>query len=325
MAKYDRSVWREKITLIALAAAASSFIAGLMLPVNQQGSDPGILLSATEKMGHHTLDKSGIDIQALKAQRDEAFIKVFARLEQEAQDRRLTFSAPTQFQGKTFREVKLSSKEKVIALTFDDGPWPKSTLEVLEILKKNNIKATFFMVGKNVKNFPPLARQVAVDGHAIGNHTWSHLYHYFNEAGASSEIDRTSDMIYQTTGIKTTLFRPPGGHLKNGLAAYAHKKNYAVVMWSSDSRDYSRPSVPIFLKQALAGITSGGIVLMHDGGGNRDHTVRALPQLIAEYKKRGYRFVTVPELMEMQDKEVKLAAAAKPAPPKAQPAVPKTE
>lgn len=322
MAKYDRFLWREKTTLIALAAAASSFIAGLMLPVTQQGSDPAILLSATEKMGHHTPDKSGIDIQALKAQRDEAFVKVFARLEQ---DRRLMLSVPTQFQGKTFEEVTLSSKEKVIALTFDDGPWPKSTLEVLEILKKNNIKATFFMVGKNVKNFPHLARQVAVDGHAIGNHTWSHLYHRFNEAGASSEIDRTSDMIYQTTGIKTTLFRPPGGHLRNGLAAYAHKKNYAVVMWSSDSRDYSRPSVPIFLKHALAGITSGGIVLMHDGGGNRDHTVRALPQLIGEYKKRGYRFVTVPELMEMKEKEVKLAAVAKAAPPKAQSAVPKSE
>ncbi|MEW5860974.1 MAG: polysaccharide deacetylase family protein [Cyanobacteriota bacterium] len=324
MAKYER-VWREKTTLIALAAAASSFIAGLMLPVNQQGTDPGILLSATEKMGHQTPNKSGIDIQALKAQRDEAFVKVFSRLEQEAQDRRLMLSVPKQFQGKTFQEVTLSSKEKVIALTFDDGPWPKSTLEVLEILKKNNIKATFFMVGKNVKNYPHLARQVGVDGHAIGNHTWSHPYQRFNEAGASSEIDRTSDMIYQTTGIKTTLFRPPGGHLNNGLAAYAQKKNYAVVMWSSDSRDYSRPSVPIFLKHALTGITSGGIVLMHDGGGNRDHTVRALPQLITEYKKRGYRFVTVPELMEMQDKEVKLAAAAKRVPPKVQPAVPKPE
>ena len=324
MAKYER-VWREKTTLIALAAAASSFITGLMLPVTQQGSDPAILLSATEKMGHQTPDKSDIDIQALKAQRDEAFVKVFSQLEQEAQDRRLMLSVPKQFQGKTFQEVTLSSKEKVIALTFDDGPWPKSTLEVLEILKKNNIKATFFMVGKNVKNFPHLARQVGVDGHAIGNHTWSHPYQRFNEAGASSEIDRTSDMIYQATGIKTTLFRPPGGHLNNGLAAYAHKKNYAVVMWSSDSRDYSRPSVPIFLKHALTGITSGGIVLMHDGGGNRDHTVRALPQLITEYKKRGYRFVTVPELMEMQDKEVKLASAAKRVPPKVQPAVPKPE
>lgn len=324
MAKYG-SVWREKTTLIALAAAASSFIAGLMLPVTQQGSDPGILLSATEKMGHQIPNKSDIDIQALKAQRDEAFVKLFSQLEQEAQDRRLMLSVPKQFQGKPFKEVTLSSKEKVIALTFDDGPWPKSTLEVLEILKKNNIKATFFMVGKNVKNFPPLARQVAVDGHAIGNHTWSHLYQRYNEAGASSEIDRTSDMIYQTTGIKTTLFRPPGGHLKSGLAAYAYKKNYAVVMWSSDSRDYSRPSVPIFLKHALAGITPGGIVLMHDGGGNRDHTVRALPQLISEYKKRGYRFVTVPELMEMKDKEVKLAAPAKPVPPKAQSAVLKPE
>jgi chitin deacetylase len=83
--------------------------------------------------------------------------------------------------------------------------------------------------------------------------------------------------------------------------------------------------VPLFIKHALTGITPGGIVLMHDGGGNRDHTVRALPQLITEYKKRGYRFVTVPELMEMQDKEVKLAAAAKQVPPKVQSTVPKPE
>lgn len=311
MAKYDRFSWREKTTLIAVVAAASSFLAGLMLPINRHENHPSILLSATEELGNRNQDKSGTDINALMAQRNEAFNKVFTQLQQEEKDRNLTFSVPKRFQGKVFQEVKLNTNQKVIALTFDDGPSPQGTLQVLEILKKNNIKATFFMIGQNVKNFPHLAKAVVAEGHAVANHTWSHSYHNLNEAGAAREIDRTAAIIYETTGVKTALFRPPGGYLNNGLVAYARKKNYAVAMWSSDSMDYRRPSVPVFIKSALKGATSGGMVLMHDGGGNRTHTVQALPQLIIEYQKRGYKFVTVPELMEMQDKEVKLAAGKK--------------
>ncbi|WP_392482914.1 polysaccharide deacetylase family protein [Nostoc sp. C110] len=212
---------------------------------------------------------------------------------------------PKTFQGTIVYQAKLKANEKVIALTFDDGPGPKNTAQILEILKKNNIKATFFMLGQMVKYFPQVAKQVAADGHVIGNHTWHHWYFKMDEATAASEIDRTADIIYKTTGEKTTLFRPPGGFLNNGLAQYARNEKYAVMMWSEQSGDAERhsPQVPMLVKNVLKYAKPGAIVLLHDGGGNRSKSVKALPEMIAGLKAQGYRFVTIPQLLEMQAQE----------------------
>ena len=212
---------------------------------------------------------------------------------------------PKPFQGTIIYQAKLKANEKVIALTFDDGPSPKNTAQILEILKKNNIKATFFMVGQMVKYFPQVAKQVAADGHVIGNHTWHHWYFQMDGATASSEIDRTADIIYKTTGEKTTLFRPPGGFLNNGLAQYAKNEKYAVMMWSEQSGDAERrsPQVPGLVTNVLKQAKPGAIVLLHDGGGNRSKSVKALPEMIAGLKAQGYRFVTIPQLLEMQAQE----------------------
>lgn len=212
---------------------------------------------------------------------------------------------PKPFQGTIIYQAKLKANEKVIALTFDDGPSPKNTAQILEILKKNNIKATFFMVGQMVKYFPQVAKQVAADGHVIGNHTWHHWYFQMDGATASSEIDRTADIIYKTTGEKTTLFRPPGGFLNNGLAQYAKNEKYAVMMWSEQSGDAERrsPQVPGLVTNVLKQAKPGAIVLLHDGGGNRSKSVKALPEMIAGLKTQGYRFVTIPQLLEMQAQE----------------------
>lgn len=218
---------------------------------------------------------------------------------------------PKAFQGQTIYQAKLNPNNKVIALTFDDGPGPKNTAQVLEILKKNNIKATFFMVGMMVKNFPQVAKQVAADGHVIGNHTWHHWYRRMDVATAASEINRTADIIYKTTGVKTTLFRPPGGFLHNGLVDYAKSQKYAVMMWSDESSDTQRREQPsTLIKNVLKGVKPGAIVLMHDGGGNRSRTVQALPQIISNLKAQGYKFVTIPELLEMQSQEQSLAVAS---------------
>ncbi|AUB41453.1 Peptidoglycan/xylan/chitin deacetylase, PgdA/CDA1 family [Nostoc flagelliforme CCNUN1] len=212
---------------------------------------------------------------------------------------------PKPFQGTIIYQAKLKANEKVIALTFDDGPSPKNTAQILEILKKNNVKATFFMVGQMVKYFPQVAKQVAADGHVIGNHTWHHWYFQMDGATASSEIDRTADIIYKTTGEKTTLFRPPGGFLNNGLAQYAKNEKYAVMMWSEQSGDAERrsPQVPGLVTNVLKQAKPGAIVLLHDGGGNRSKSVKALPEMIAGLKAQGYRFVTIPQLLEMQAQE----------------------
>ncbi len=170
------------------------------------------------------------------------------------------------------------------------------------------------MVGAMVETFPQIAKRVADHGHVIANHTWHHWYKKMDKATASSEIDRTADIIYKTTGEKTNLFRPPGGYLNNGLVDYAKGKKYAVMMWSSQSGDADKitPQVPTMVKNVVNHAKPGGIVLMHDGGGNRSRTVKALPEMIAGLKSKGYRFVTIPELLAIPVTEPPLVTNTKP-------------
>ena len=226
--------------------------------------------------------------------------QINAQLPPSAQVENLTFTVPAKFQGKTVYQVKPRNDEKVIALGIDDGPWPKTTLEMLDILKQNDVKVTFFWVGQALQANPDLAKREVAEGHAIGNHTWHHWYRRMDEATAKSEIDRTADLIYKTTGVKTALFRPPGGVLNNGLAAYAKSQKDAVIMWSLTSADTDPHAKPqAFVNNVLKGAKPGSIVLMHDGGGDRHRTIEALPQIISGLKEQGYRFVTIPELLKM--------------------------
>ncbi|HBE21298.1 MAG TPA: polysaccharide deacetylase family protein [Cyanobacteria bacterium UBA11149] len=211
------------------------------------------------------------------------------------------FPLPSKFQSKIVHKIKPPEADKVIALTFDDGPWPRTTEQVLDVLKQNNIIATFFWIGQNVQNYPKIAEKVVTDGHVIGNHTWHHWYHKMDRATVTKEIERTADIMFEKTGIKTSLFRPPGGVLTNGLVDYAQKKNHTIVMWSDDPMDYRPLSAKQLVRNTIRKAESGGIVLMHDGGGNRSQTVKALPQIIDELRQLGYRFVSVPELLEMDN------------------------
>ncbi len=228
-----------------------------------------------------------------------------ATLNEQLKRQSLLSAAPSSFDGKVIYEIKPVGNKKVIALTFDDGPWKKTTQQTLDILKKNNIKATFFVVGSALQNNPQLGKQIIAEGHAIANHTWNHWYHFMNPQAAAMEIDRTSDLIYKVTGVKTNLFRPPGGHLSNGLVAHAKRNKYATLMWSADSRDFQRPAPATMVNTVLKNARPGGIVLLHDGGGDRTNTVKALPQIITKLKQQGYSFVTIPELLELEEKNQK--------------------
>jgi peptidoglycan/xylan/chitin deacetylase (PgdA/CDA1 family) len=212
---------------------------------------------------------------------------------------RSLLTVPPQFQGEVITHVAPTNGEKVVALTFDDGPSPEATGQILDTLKQYQIKATFFMVGTSLQRYPELARRVAEEGHAIGNHTWDHPLQDLSLADAASEIDGMEKLIYDTTGIKTGLFRPPGGRFEGGLAIYAKQRKYGIALWSVDSEDYY-VAAPILLDNVLKNVQPGRIVLLHDGGGDRTATVQALPQIISALKQQGYRFVTVPELMAMQ-------------------------
>ena len=210
------------------------------------------------------------------------------------------FAVPKQFQGKVIRRLATPENEKIIALTFDDGPKPQTTLPILEILKKYNVKATFFSIGRNLQRYPEIGRKIVAEGHAIGNHTWSHPTRdqMIDEFTVAQEIDQTDALIYRTLGVRTSLFRPPGGDLTNGLAAYAKTKNDGIILWSIDSQDYRVSSLQI-LHNVLKKTHSGDIVLLHDGTRNSLATVQALPEIIIELKQQGYQFVTVPELLNL--------------------------
>jgi peptidoglycan-N-acetylglucosamine deacetylase len=292
-------LWPEGI-LIALLALCGTLSLGFMMLVKPNSSE------AQNRQNIYVTDIAAkIDtqqrIEGLKA-------AMLTSWQQQAQAKGLSYSVPSSFQGVIIKAAKLTHGQKVIALTFDDGPWPKTTDQVLDILQANNIKGTFFVVGQNLKNYPELGKRIVTEGHVIANHTWHHWYHFFNPQAAAFEIDRTTDLIYQITGAKTTLFRPPGGILHNGLVAYAKNQKYTVVMWSADSTDYKLPTVPHLINNVIKDSKPGGIVLMHDGGGNRSRTVQALPEIIGNFRKQGYRFVTIPELLEIQDTDQKLTA-----------------
>ncbi|TAE54776.1 MAG: polysaccharide deacetylase family protein [Nostocales cyanobacterium] len=210
-----------------------------------------------------------------------------------------TFDIPQKFASKILRRVKPRNNEKVIALTFDDGPWTKSTREILDILKLNNVQATFFWLGTSLQKNPEIAREVVQAEHAIGNHTWSHPTQPINPITAKQEIECTAQLIYTTTGVKTFLFRPAGGRLNNGLAAYAKTQKYAIFKWSVNSSDYSLSDPQLIVDNVIKGAKPGAIILLHDGMGDHTPTVKALPNIIKELKQQGYRFVTLPELLEM--------------------------
>ncbi|AFY62161.1 polysaccharide deacetylase family protein [Synechococcus sp. PCC 6312] len=210
----------------------------------------------------------------------------------------LSFLGPSQFRGKTVAQVKVPAGQKVIALTFDDGPWGKSTTDVLEILAKHDVKATFFWIGAHLQRYPEVAKQVVKTGHAVGNHTWNHTYKPVTEEVAIKEIENTSFLIAKTTKAQTRLFRPPGGILNNGLVAYAAKKNYTTLMWSVDPHDSAaKITSEDIIKRVLSQAKPGGIILLHDGGGDRQATIKALPTIISKLKAKGYSFVTIPELL----------------------------
>lgn len=296
MADRHPSIWQQSLSITAVIVTLC-FLAGFRFAGER--ATESIAIQSLFGRQDPLADSSTVEIAV--AQSNEAYRAAIAQLVEAERARRLNFSVPVQFQGKTLREVKVEGNQKVIALTFDDGPWSPTTSQILKVLEEHNVEATFFVVGKQVQKYPQLLQQIVAGGHAIGNHTWSHQYDHYSASAAAREFNDTAALIYETTGVKTALFRPPAGILNNGLATYAHQEQYAVVMWSADSKDwrYRHTTAKTIADNILESVQPGGIVLLHDGGGDRSHTVQALPQLITSLKKHGYQFVTVPELLEM--------------------------
>ena len=194
----------------------------------------------------------------------------------------------------------IKTNEKLIALTFDDGPHPVYTSEILDLLAAYKAKATFFVVGSRVKKYPELAKREVEEGHEIANHTYNHLYrNKIDEKTLKEELERTDEVIYETTGVFPIFYRPVGGYYNDLIIKTAAEKRLRVIMWSwhQDSRDWSRPGVKKIITNVLDDYGPGDIVLFHDSGGNRSQTVDALKVIIPAMQKEGYKFVTISELL----------------------------
>ena len=210
----------------------------------------------------------------------------------------------SQLYGQNFNG--LEPGRKVLAFTYDDGPNDPWTLTLLEVLEKHRVPATFFMMGRFVRQCPEIARAVAQAGHAVGNHAFSHPNLIFaNAARLRQELEETSKVIEEATGLRPSLFRPPYGGRRPGTFAVARELKMVPVMWRVTCYDWSAKSHQQILQHARRQIRGGEVILLHDGGHlrmgeDRSATVRATDELIAEYKGRGFSFVTVPGMMKMR-------------------------
>ncbi|MBR6602518.1 MAG: polysaccharide deacetylase family protein [Clostridia bacterium] len=185
-----------------------------------------------------------------------------------------------------------------IALTFDDGPHPYYTAEILEILKEYNVKATFFFVGQNIENYPDAAEQVYLAGHEIGNHTYTHHRVRAMERGELvRELERCDDEIYRLYEYRTRLFRPPEGAFDDDVESIARNMDYSIILWSVDTRDWEGNTPIKIYQNVIDHVRSGDIILMHDYIGRNSPTPDALRMIIPKLMEMGYSFVSVSELI----------------------------
>jgi peptidoglycan-N-acetylglucosamine deacetylase len=182
---------------------------------------------------------------------------------------------------------------KAIALTIDDGPSPLYTPQVLRILEKYKVKASFSMIGENVTYYPEMAREVADAGHMIVNHTWNHAdLARLSASQTRSEIASATDAIHKAVGTTPTMFRAPYGAWSKSALEYCASEHLTPLDWSVDPRDWAMPGVREIVTNIMANTRTGSIILEHDGGGNRSETVAALKIVIPRLLDEGYHFTT---------------------------------
>ncbi|MCM3783072.1 polysaccharide deacetylase family protein [Neobacillus mesonae] len=198
-------------------------------------------------------------------------------------------------------------KEKLIALTFDDGPEREETTQILDLLKKHHAKATFFVLGKWAKERPDLIAREIAEGHEVGNHTYYHTFgDRIKDANAYlQELEAADQAIEEAGGVKPKLFRPPGGVYNDLVVNSARTRGYSIVLWSwhQDTEDWNRPGKQRIINKVLRNARNGDIVLFHDNVHGKSQTIKALEHILPELSKRGYRFVTVSELLMTKQRE----------------------
>lgn len=197
--------------------------------------------------------------------------------------------------------------EKKVALTFDDGPDKRFTPKVLDVLKNHHVKATFFVMGARAKGHPDIVKRIVKEGHAIGNHTYWHpnLVKISHER-IEKEVKDTEAVIAELTGVYTRLFRAPYGSLTEDIVEKLASLNYSIFGWSVDSLDWRQLPPKEISINVLSDVHPGAIILYHDGGDwsmDLSGTIQSVDYVITTLKEKGYEFVTVPELLNIEGKK----------------------
>ncbi len=208
----------------------------------------------------------------------------------------IRFSLPISAYSNVYKSNERAGKR--IALTFDDGPHPIITERILDILQRYGVRATFFVVGQNVENYPAAFQRLASSECEIGNHTYSHRnVGNMSEKELISELERTESAIRSISQRHTLLLRPPEGSFGDIVRRVSVLKGYDIVLWSIDTLDWAHTSADIMAEKVLSSVSMGDIILMHDYTSGGAHTCEALEIMIPELLRRGYEFVTVSELI----------------------------
>ncbi|MBU9712134.1 polysaccharide deacetylase family protein [Evansella tamaricis] len=213
----------------------------------------------------------------------------------------------TNFHIKSNVVRKANTKEKLVALTFDDGPEDYYTPQIIDVLKQKNAPATFFVVGRQVQLFPEVMKQIVKEGHGIGNHTWNHPDLRKEWSGkVKEEIRMTQDEMEGVVGRRPHLFRPPFGAITKSDMRLLNDLGMKNMHWSVDTLDWSGLSADEILEIVHRDVSPGGIILQHNFQSNvrmLDGTVEALPRIIDELRAKGYTFVTLQTLLDMEQEE----------------------
>jgi peptidoglycan/xylan/chitin deacetylase (PgdA/CDA1 family) len=198
-----------------------------------------------------------------------------------------------------------------IAMTFDDGPSSATTPRLLDILKQRNIKATFFLIGQNAAANPDIVRRILADGHEIGNHSWTHpQLSKLSDDRVTAEISKTQDAIKEASGFTPTLLRPPYGAITARQREWIESQfGLSIILWSVDPLDWKRPGASVITQRILGEVHPGSIILSHD---IHKQTVDAMPATLDGLIAKGYKFVTVSQLIAMNKPKPSPTPVAKP-------------
>lgn len=198
--------------------------------------------------------------------------------------------------GEAATVTRIPTAQPLVAMTFDDGPHPSLTPQLLDMLRVRGIRATFYVIGRNAERYPQILQRMVAEGHEIGNHTYSHpSLHGHSDGSVLSQVDRTNRAVYDAVGRPPVTMRPPYGNLYDRQRLMLFEtRAMPTILWSVDTLDWQRPGSSVISQRIVGGSHTGAVILAHD---IHSATVRAMPTALDGVTGRGFRFVTMSELI----------------------------